>query len=245
MNDPTTTSPSGPVPLTLAEQRVLGVLIEKQKTTPDVYPMTLNGLVTGCNQKSNREPVLNMTVEDVEDAIGNLHQKGMVVRVMSGRTDKWKHVLYELWNLERVELAILAELFLRGPQSEGELRGRVSRMDPVESLDALRGQLHSLSERGFVIYLTPEGRRGTTVTHTCQDSTMIDRLRQRAAEGARLDDTAGTSGAASPTSASRRPDFASELDELRKQFAELRLTVEALAEKVNALATGAGTAPPA
>ena len=139
------------------ERRVLGVLVEKAKTTPDAYPMSLNALVAGCNQKSNREPVLSLEDVDVEDTLGRLQKKGLVVRVTSttGRVDKWKHLLYDAWHLDRIDLAILAELLLRGPQTEGELRTRASRMDPFEDLDALRKALGPLAQRGLVLYLTP------------------------------------------------------------------------------------------
>src|SRR5262249_56207772 len=98
------------------ERRVLGVLVEKAKTTPDSYPMSLNALVAGCNQKSNREPVMDLEDVDVEDTLSRLQKKGLVVRVtQSGsRVDKWKHLLYDAWRLDRVDLAILAELLLPG-----------------------------------------------------------------------------------------------------------------------------------
>src|SRR5829696_854322 len=126
-------------PLSLHERRILGVLVEKAKTTPDAYPMTVNALVTGSNQKSNRDPVLSLEDLDVEDALASCQKKGLVIRITgSGRVEKWRHDLYEDWTHDKVELAILAELLLRGPQTEGELRGRASRMDPIEDLDALR-----------------------------------------------------------------------------------------------------------
>src|SRR5262245_29187051 len=158
-----------PSALSHLEQRVLGVLIEKQKTTPDVYPMTPNGIVTGCNQKSNRDPVLSLNDEQVLTTLEQLRERGLVMQVQSGRVDKWRHLLYETWNVEKTEIAILAELFLRGPQTEGELRTRVSRMEPIETLEILREWLHNLAARKFAIYLGPEGRRGTTITHGFQD----------------------------------------------------------------------------
>src|SRR5438552_247936 len=107
-------SPESPPPwpvLTVAERRVLGVLVEKQKTT-DTYPLTLNSLVTGSNQKSNRDPFLELTDEQVEAALTGVQKKGLVTRLIGGRTDKWKHNLYETWNVNSPELAILAELLL-------------------------------------------------------------------------------------------------------------------------------------
>jgi uncharacterized protein len=229
----------GPMPLSLAEQRVLGVLIEKQKTTPDVYPMSLNGLTVGCNQKSNRDPVLGLVDDEVESTLEELHRKQLVVRVASGRVDKWKHVLYEMWNVEKVEIAILAELFLRGPQTEGELRTRVSRMEPVEDIDALRVIIHKLCERGFTVYLTPEGRRGTIVGHGFLTPEAIATIRSRSAEGIRLDEAATPAHVMSSHSGSTN-----EIAELRKELGELRLTVAALVAQVRQLQEQLGVTPP-
>src|SRR5262249_14942459 len=123
--------------LSFHERRVLGVLVEKAKTTPDIYPLSLNALVTGCNQKSNREPVLNLSDAEVEEALANCQKKGLVVKITGGRVERWRHTLYESWHVDKVELAILAELLLRGPQTEGELRARASRMESIADLDAL------------------------------------------------------------------------------------------------------------
>lgn len=169
-----------PGPLSLQERRVLGVLIEKAKTTPDAYPLTLNALVTGCNQKSNRDPVLHLTDADVEEAVAGLKKQGLVQQITgSGRADKYRHVLYEALQVDKVQMAILAELLLRGPQTEGELRARASRMEPIPGLEELRAPLHQLAERGLVAYLTPEGRRGTTVTHGFHPPDELERLKAR------------------------------------------------------------------
>ncbi|HEY2785225.1 MAG TPA: DUF480 domain-containing protein [Fimbriiglobus sp.] len=164
MSDPV----SAPVePLSPHERRVLGVLIEKQKTSksPDAYPMTLNSLTTGCNQKSNRDPVLDLTDDTVEEVLGDLQKKGLVMRMTGGRTDRFRHLLYEAWRVGKVEMAVLAELLLRGPQSIGDLRGRASRMDDIADLDVLRSILAPLAERKLVVFLTDPNRRGASVTH--------------------------------------------------------------------------------
>src|SRR5262249_19051121 len=139
--------------LTPNERRVLGVLVEKAKTTPDVYPLSLNSLVTGSNQKSNREPVMNLADLDIEEKIDSAQKKELVVKGTGGRVERWRHVLYEAWQVGKVELAILAELLLRGPQTEGELRGRASRMEPIDDLESLRTTLKPLAERRLVVYL--------------------------------------------------------------------------------------------
>lgn len=228
-----TDQPSGPVPLSLIEQRILGVLIEKQKTTPDVYPMTLNGLTVGCNQKSNRDPVLNLVDEEIESTLEGLHSRQLVIRVAGGRTDKWKHVLYEMWNVDKVEIAVLAELFLRGPQSEGELRTRVNRMEPIDDIDTLRSIVQRLDEREFTIYLTPEGRRGTVIGHRFLSAEELANQKSRASAGSRLDDA---SARARPASIA-----GNEIAELRKELMELRLTVAALEEQMRQMQAPPGT----
>src|ERR1700722_14770237 len=163
----TPTAPANDWPdLSLPERRVLGVLIEKAKTTPDAYPMSMNGLITGANQKSNRDPILQMNDEQMEETLEYLQKRLYVIRITgSSRVERWRHNLYEAWKIEKVELAILGELLLRGPQTEGELRGRASRMEPIADLDALRNLLRPLRDRNLIVYLTPEERRGTVLTH--------------------------------------------------------------------------------
>lgn len=153
-------------PLSPLDRRVLGVLVEKQKTskTADAYPMTLNSLTTGCNQKSNREPVMELSEDEVEETLLALNKRVLVNKVQGGRVEKWRHLLYDQWKVSQVEMAVLAELLLRGPQTEGDLRGRASRMNDIADLDTLRVLLAGLQARNLVVYLTPGGR-GAVVTH--------------------------------------------------------------------------------
>jgi uncharacterized protein YceH (UPF0502 family) len=163
------------------ERRVVGVLIEKGKTTPDNYPLTLNALINGANQKNNREPVLDISDAEVLEVLPNLKRLGLVQQILgSGRTDKFRHVAYDAWKVDKVQLAVLGELLLRGPQSEGDLRGRASRMEPIPDLESLRSILRTLAERGLVIYLTPEGKRGTMITHGFHVPQELHQLRTRA-----------------------------------------------------------------
>lgn len=131
------------------EARVLGVLIEKELTTPEQYPQTLNALVNGCNQKNNRDPVLSLTEDDVHDAVESLRGKGALVRVdMAGsRVPKFKHSLAELLKTGPRENALLAELLIRGPQTLGELRTRASRMQNFETLEVVKLTLDGLAGR--------------------------------------------------------------------------------------------------
>ncbi|MBV8558743.1 MAG: DUF480 domain-containing protein, partial [Planctomycetaceae bacterium] len=108
------------MPLSPRERRVLGVLVEKAKTTPEYYPLTVAAIVTGCNQKSNRDPVTNYDADDVEEILQNLRHKGAAVMVEAGgRVVRWKHTLYDWLKVKKEELAVVAELLLRGPQTEG------------------------------------------------------------------------------------------------------------------------------
>ncbi len=218
--------------LSLVERRVLGVLIEKQKTTPDVYPMSLNALVTGCNQKSNRDPVLSLNDDEVEDNLISLNQKALVTRVESGRVEKWRHLLYEQWHVGKAEIAVLAELLLRGPQTVGDLRARVSRMEPVEDLEALRALLDPLANRGLVAYLSPPGRRGTVVTHGFHDPQELERLNARHAGEA----TAADEPARAPAPRAASPDLlaplSARIDQLQAENADLRQAVEELQQRL-------------
>ncbi|MBX9678442.1 MAG: YceH family protein [Gemmataceae bacterium] len=207
-------------PLGLLERRVLGVLVEKAKTTPEAYPMSLNGLTTGSNQKSNRDPVMNLTDDAVEQTLAGLQKKGLIIRITGGRVDRFKHQMYAVWEVEKVELAILAELLLRGPQTEGELRGRAARMEPIEDVAALRTHLTPLVQRKLVVLLGPEGRRGTLITHGFHAPAELARLHAAAP----TEDAAPRTAAPSAGAVESR----SELAELRRELDELKETVRRL-----------------
>ena len=135
--------------LTPDEARILGVLIEKAMTTPDQYPLTQNAIVNGANQKNNRDPVITMDDSREFDALEGLRGKGMLFRInqAGSRVDKFRHAAGEVLHARPTELAILAELMLRGPQTLGELRGRASRMQAFESLEAVKNMLDALMTR--------------------------------------------------------------------------------------------------
>src|SRR5262245_50377354 len=211
--------------LSLHERRVVGVLVEKQKTT-DTYPLTLNSIVTGSNQKSNRDPLFDLSDEEVEAALTEVQKKGLVMRVVSGRVDKWKHQLYEAWKVSSVELAVLAELLLRGPQTEGELRARASRMDDIADLDALRLVLTPLKERRLVVYLDPEGRRGTRLSHGFHDPQELERL--RAHQPAPPDEVPAPRSPA----ASDGTEFRQAIDTLREEMARLSQAVRRIEQEL-------------
>lgn len=136
-------------PLSLVETRILGCLIEKEATTPDLYPLTLNSLVNACNQKSNRFPLLELDDEAVSAGLDSLRQKrlALLVTQTASRVAKYKHSLDSSYPLPEPQVAILAELLLRGPQTAGELRARCERMVPIPDLDTLREELSQLCDR--------------------------------------------------------------------------------------------------
>ena len=139
------------------EARVFSVLVEKALTTPEQYPLTLNALTNGANQKSNRDPVLSLDEDQVAAALQRLEKKYMVRTVfpMNSRVEKYVHNGKDALGLDATPLAIVAELLLRGPQTPGELRTHAGRMVPIESLDQLSAVLANLIDRGLVRRLPP------------------------------------------------------------------------------------------
>jgi uncharacterized protein YceH (UPF0502 family) len=131
------------------EVRVLGSLIEKDITTPDYYPLSLNALVNACNQKNNREPVMSLNDDAVRDALVALQEKRLAGPAggADSRVTKYEHRLQEVFNFDRREIAVLCILLLRGPQTPGELRGRTERMFRFEALDDVQSTLQKLMQR--------------------------------------------------------------------------------------------------
>ena len=130
------------------QRRIIGVLIEKALTTPDSYPLTVNALVAGCNQKSNRDPVMQVQDFEVEGALRALFVREWVTNTNAGgRAIKWRHRIDHKLGLEGAPLAVLAELLLRGPQQPGELRARAARMAPIATQEDLLQVLQSLMDR--------------------------------------------------------------------------------------------------
>ena len=131
--------------LNAVECRILGVLIEKQMATPEYYPLTLNALVNGCNQKSSREPVMNLEIEEVEQALDSLRKQHLVwqVRTHGSRVSKYEHNMKDVAEFTQRELAVLCQLLLRGPQTTGEIRNRTVRLAEFNGLPAVE---HTLSK---------------------------------------------------------------------------------------------------
>ncbi len=130
------------------EVRILGCLIEKELTTPEYYPLSLNSLTSACNQKSNRSPVVSFDEADVAQGLEGLQEKGLARKTLTAgsRVTKYMHTILDRFDLSRQEIAIVCELMLRGPQTTGELRTHAERMSPFESLEEVEKNLQALMD---------------------------------------------------------------------------------------------------
>jgi uncharacterized protein YceH (UPF0502 family) len=153
------------ITLSAVEARILGCLIEKQATTPDVYPLTLNSLQSACNQKSNREPVMDLEVSEVDAALDTLMEKTLASRYQSGRSrmPRYQHRLHQRafdeFNFSTPELAVLGVLFLRGPQTTGEIRSRSARIHEFNDLDEVNAVIKNLEENPYGPYVVMLARQ--------------------------------------------------------------------------------------
>lgn len=143
--DTSAARPRIPRELDPVEVRVLGSLMEKQMATPEYYPLTVNALVAACNQKSNREPVMELSESDVQRALNRLQDEKMVWKVMGGRAVRYDHNLDHVWHLNRREKALITLLFLRGAQTPGELRGRSDRLHTFETVSEVDETLRDMA----------------------------------------------------------------------------------------------------
>lgn len=232
-------------PLGTIERRVLGTLIEKAKTT-DSYPMSLNALVNGCNQKSNRDPQMSLEPHQVEEALEKLRGISAVAEVQGdGRVAKYRHYAYDWLGVDKQEIAVMAELLLRGEQTVGELRGRAARMEPISDVNALRPVLESLIKKELVISLTPPGR-GQVVTHNLYLPEQLEKVRRSlGADG--IAGSAGTTagGAQSPAhtrgasandeSPNQTSGDSSEVEQLRAEVGELRSEMKRIKSEIEDL----------
>ena len=205
------------------EVRVLGCLIEKELATPEYYPLSLNALGNACNQKSNREPVMNLEEADVLRALDSLRFKQLaLVSAEGGRVTKYRHALMEKLRLAPAELAILGELLLRGPQTTGELRARAERMHSFADATALEDSLRELMERTpQLVTLLPRqsGRKEQRYAHLFagMPEPASDEQKNSTPETTRLKVTAENERIAS---------LEAEVAFLRAEVAELRKAVD-------------------
>lgn len=224
-----TPTPPAWKPLDARQRRVLGVLIEKAKTTPAGYPMSANAIVTGCNQKNNRDPLTTYDEIDVEQALDELRTLKVVSEIdWLGRVSKYKHHAYEWLGVNRPEAAVLTELLLRGAQALGELRARAARMEPIADLAELKPIVDGLVARRLMVELTPPGR-GQVVSHNLYTAAELAELRARySGQAPREDAPAAPAEGARPPDAGAPGSLAGELAALRAEVANLRERVAAL-----------------
>jgi uncharacterized protein YceH (UPF0502 family) len=196
-------------PLHPVEIRVLGSLLEKEVTTPEYYPLTLNALVNACNQKSSRDPVVNYEEEPVQQALALLRHKGLAVRISGAghRVEKYAHSLGERLNLGRRESAVLCVLMLRGPQTAGELRGRTERMHEFAEIADVEHCLESLAQRTPepLVASMPRGRWGHLLGGVPDPAQAV---------------------AEAPATGAAASDFEERIAELEREVAELKQTLE-------------------
>lgn len=218
-------------PLTAKQRRVLGTLMEKSKTTPDAYPMSFTGLATGCNQKSNREPITHYSAEQVETIVDELRALGAVTIVQgSGRVTKVRHYAYNWIGLNKTEAAVITELLLRGEQTIGELRNRASRMEPIADLVQMQQIFDELKRRDLVLELTPPGR-GQLVSHNLYPEWERDQLLAKcvgkggpAVEEEESSPSTGTKSAGLPPSAGN--------SKVMEEIEQLKLLISGLNERL-------------
>ncbi len=215
-----------PLKLTAAEARLLGALVEKEVTTPDYYPLSLNALMNACNQRSNREPVMDLDEDDTRQALRSLEDKQLAGRARSadGRVTKYEHWLGEAFNFSRAETALMCVLLLRGPQTPGELRGRTERLHAFEEISDVTGALQKLMDREpSLVALLPRqaGARESRYAHLL--SGPIESIQI----------PAGTASA--PASTALPVDQEERIAQLESTVAELQREVAALREKIDSL----------
>lgn len=222
--------PRPPCPiLTPRERRVAGVLVEKSRTTPEYYPMTVSAVMTACNQKTNRDPIVNYDIDDAEEILHGLRKRGGLIMVdAGGRVPRWKHEFYEWLKVSRPELAVLAELWLRGPQTEGDLRARAARMEKTLDLPGLQAILQALAARGLVHYLSPPGqKRGVIVAHGFYPPDELAKIRQTSAARFAAEDSLGHDH--DPAHSGRSTvDHSAEIEALRGELTAIRSDVDDL-----------------
>jgi len=206
--------------LTATEVRVLGSLIEKDITTPEYYPLSMNALMNACNQKSNRDPVMQLDEDAVRDALEALQQQRMAgpARGADSRVTKYEQRLQEVFNFTRPEIAVLCVLLLRGPQTPGELRGRAERLHRFEALEDVQSALQKLMQREpplAKILPRQPGTKESRYAHLLAGDVVIEESPQ-----------VGAPVRPNPADAERIVRLEEEVAELRREFSEMKDQLE-------------------
>ncbi len=212
-----------PIFLTAAQARVLGSLIEKEITTPDYYPLSLNALINACNQRSNREPVMDLDEDEVRQALHGLQDLRLAgpARGAEARVAKYEHWLGEAFNFSRAEVALFCVLLLRGPQTPGELRGRTERMHRFDEISDVLAGLQKLIERQPPLVAILPRQPGTKESRYAQLLTgPVESIPAAAAE---------------PAVSSDAQAYEQRIAQLESTVAELQQQVAALQQKIDTL----------
>jgi uncharacterized protein len=214
-----------PIVLTAAEARALGALVEKEITTPDYYPLSLNALRNACNQRSNREPVMNLDEDDLRQALNGLERKQLAGRARSsdGRVTKYEHWFGEAFNFNRAETALMCALLLRGPQTPGELRGRTERLHSFDEISDVLAGLEKLMERQPPLAALLPRQPGT------KESRYAHLL------GGPVESIVLPLAAGSTELAAQNPEYENRIAQLEDSVEELRQEMARVREKVESL----------
>jgi uncharacterized protein YceH (UPF0502 family) len=225
-------APATPV-LSLLETRVLGVLVEKQRAVPDTYPLTLNALVAGCNQKTSRDPILAASDTEVQAALDRLKDGAWIIESSGGRVMRYAHNVERVLGIPSQSAALLAVLMVRGPQTAGELRINCDRLHRFADISAVEGFLNELAARpaGPLVVELPRapGARETRWAHLLSGSPAVSSSREPEVPA-----SAGNAATHAP---------ASEIAALREDLAAMQSEIEALKSTVAILAAKLGVAP--
>ena len=209
---------------------MLGALVEKEVTTPEYYPLSLNALMNACNQKSNRDPLMHLDEDAVRAALRGLSEQFLARSAASdGRVAKFEHRLGEAYNFDRKETAILCELLLRGPQTPGELRTRAERMHPFEDLSEVQTTLQRLMRREpplVVLLARQPGMKEARYAHLLSGNVAVGAPENHEAAAGRAEESSGAHGGSSSNQAS-----AEDLKKLEQAVGELREEVVSLKEQ--------------
>jgi uncharacterized protein len=220
-----------PLPtLSLIQTRVLGALIEKEKTVPDTYPMTLNGLVGACNQKTSRDPVINASESEVQQALDDLKRLSLVLETSGGRVMRYSHNAKRVLVVPSESLALLTALMLRGPQTAGELRINCDRLCKFSDISAVEGFLNELAQRAagaYVIELPRQaGARENRWMHLLSGPPTEAQLREAPGQSPWRDPADEVQiGEAAPGQANSLVELRQRVSYLESQMTELRATV--------------------
>lgn len=211
--------------LTAIEARILGVFIEKELTTPDYYPLSLNGLTNACNQKSNRDPVMQLEESEVLEHVDRLRKIGLAMQSQDAgsRVAKYRHCLRERLYLDDHELAILAELLLRGPQTLGELRSRADRMASFADLEAVESTLQELADKEPPLTIKLPRQPGRKESRYAQ---LFCGEPEEDEDAPRQADTSNEGSGAEQELRDEIASLRAELEQLRSEFAQFRQQFE-------------------